>query len=303
MPDKISSENPRIKETSTNNMGDSRLHGTNLGDVWAALTGQNPASIMPQIVATVLQAGGTRPVWKWQKQEQEYILMAWPQESPIRAAVLMAGPDKGDLKPVSAVPLLEGTPNDLTVEEVVPRKEGLGADVGTQIDEGQNPLWFYDPLYSRDKDDLTCGVTHTFWLAGAAYGIRRALLDHVTIARGPQFEEFASKWLEQHPDKTRLDVPPFKIDIRGKRIVMPGKFYGEYEIRSVIEEIEEWQFDKMPIKVLHVSFPFDNRPALRLPIYVSQYVLKNYVPEKGQEIDAYIWLEGRIVDLPSDENM
>ena len=32
--------------------------------------------------------------------------------------------------------------------------------------EGKNPMWFYDPPYLRDKDDLTPGVTQTFLLSG-----------------------------------------------------------------------------------------------------------------------------------------
>ena len=37
-------------------------------------------------------------------------------------------------------------------------------------------MWFYDPLYLRDKDDLTPGITHTFSLAGLCFALRKALL-------------------------------------------------------------------------------------------------------------------------------
>ena len=296
MPEKKSAK--KKEHGKTVQPGANRVHNDGLGDVWAALTGKNPAEIMPQVVATVIEAGGTRAAWQWKSQGTEHILMAWPQESPIRAAVLMAGPEAGRLKPISAVPLLEGSLNDLTVEEVVPRAEGMGADVGCGVIDGKNPLWFYNPLYGRDKDDLTDGVTHTFWLAGAALGIRRALLDELTITQGPRYEEYAAAWLEENPDKTRLDVPPLKVDVRGKRIIMPGRFFGEYEVRTAIEEVEDAMFDKMPVKILYLSFPFEDRPPLQFPLYASEFILKGFKPEKGQEIDAYVWLEGRIVDLP-----
>lgn len=274
-----------------------RLRAEGLGEVWGALTGQNPAAIMPQIVATVLKAGGTRPAWQWQRQGREFVMMAWPEDQPIRASVLMCGNPQDKLKPVSAVPLLEGLPNDLIVEAVQPRKEGMGADIGVSMIDDKSPMWFYDPFYSRDEDDLTPGVMHTFLLSGAILACRRALLDCITITQGPKFEAHAQAWLQSNPDKSRLDVPPLKIEIKNRHIIMPGRHFCEYEIRGVIEKVEEWQFEKMPIKTLYFSFPFDNRPSMLLPLYVSDRVLGDYIPEKGQEIEAYIWLEGRVIDM------
>lgn len=274
-----------------------RIHNESLGNVWMALTGINPAQLIPQVVGTVLKEGGTRPPWKWERKGQEYIAIAWPAESPVRACVLMAGPVGENLKPVTALPLIEGFPNDLTVEEVHPRQEGFGADVAVGMIENKNPMWFFDPFYTRDKDDLTPGVTHTFWLAGVAFAIRKAMLDHVTLTSGPQYESYASQWLADNPDRESRDVPPLKIDVGGKHYIMPGRFFGEYQIRAVIEEVEDLQFEKMPVKALYLSFPFDNRPSMRIPLYASDFVLGDYKPEKGHDMEAHIWLQGRIIDL------
>lgn len=293
----------KSKVEGQKNLTQGRLHGEGSGDAWLVLTGQNPALIMPQIVGTVIAEGGTRPVWQWKHGSREYILLAWPQEQPVRAAVLMAGEEKEKLKPVSAFPLLEGLPNDLTVEEIHPRKEGEGADVAVEMLEGKNPMWFFDPLYQRDKEDLTPGVTHTFWLAGVALGIRKALLDHITITQGMQYEAYAEQWLAANPDKKSSDVPPMRVEIKDKHIIMPGRHFGEYQIRGVIERIEDWQFEKMPLKALYLSFPFDNRPPLRLVLYASKFSLGEYEPEAGHEIESYVWLEGRIIDLDTDSTV
>ncbi|MDE5878640.1 MAG: hypothetical protein K2G99_01200 [Desulfovibrio sp.] len=281
--------------------GADRVHGEGLGDAWVALTGQNPAAIMPQVVATVLKEGGTRPPWQWKSGGREHVLMAWPQDQPVRAAVLVAGEEGGKLSPVTAVPLLEGLPNDLEVEAVAPRAEGLGADVAVTMLEGENPMWFFDPLYGRDKDDLTPGITHTFWLAGLALGIRKALLDELTITQGPQYEAHAAAWLEEHPEASRLDVPPLKIPMTGKRCIMPGRRFGEYQVRTVVERVEDFRLEKMDVKALYLNFPFDDRPPLRLALYASKFVLGDYVPEVDDEIEAYVWLEGRIIDLEAPE--
>lgn len=274
-----------------------RAHSGALGQVWFALTGQNPKNILSQIAATVLEAGGTRPPWHWQAGETEYMAMAWPQDQPIRACVLLSGPAGKELKPISIFPLLEGLPNDLTVAEVYPLPEGGGANVAVSMEENRNPMWFFDPFYIRDKADLTPEVTHSFLLGAVALRINKALLDEITLTSGPVYELYAEQWLKEHKDSKSMDVPPLKIDISNKHLIMPGRFFGEYQIRAQVEELEEWHFDKMPVQVLYVAMPFDKRPALRLPIYLSSFAANGFKAEKGQFIDAYVWLQGRVIDM------
>lgn len=276
---------------------ENRIHAEGLAEVWFALTGQNPAAIMPQVVATVIKEGGTRAAWQWKSGGMERIFMAWPKDQPIRAGVLMSGQEGGDLRPVTAVPLVDGYPNDLEVADVHARAEGLGGDVAAAMLENRNPMWFFDPFFDRDREDLTPGVVHTFWLSAVAFNIRKALLDYVSIAQGPQFEEYAEQWLKDNPGKKSRDVPPLRISIKDKHFIMPGRYFGEYKLRAVITDIEDVMFDKMPVKVLHLIFPFENRDPMHLPLFVSQHILKDYKPEKDQEIEAYVWLQGRIIDL------
>lgn len=290
---KVAVQKEEHKPAST---GDNRIHNEGLAHIWYSLTGLPPQELIPQLVATVLHDGGTRPAWQWKRKGTEYILMAWPKDQPLRAAVLMSGPEGGKLKPVTAVPLLEGFPNDLTVEAIHPRETG-GGDVAVSMLEGKNPMWFFDPLFSRDYDDLTPGVTHTFWLGAVGLVVRKALLDEITVTQGSQYEAYANEWLSNNPEASRIDVPPLKINIAGKAFIMPGRFFGEYQLRATIEKIQDCQLEKMPIKALFLHFPFEDRPALHLPLYVSEKTLASLKPEKGQEIEAYAWFEGRIIDL------
>ena len=274
-----------------------RLRSEGLGEVWLTLTGIAPQVLIPQLVATVLHEGVTRPAWRWNRGGREHVFMVWPTDQPIRAGVLMAGEEGGKLKPASAVPILEGLPNALTVDEVHPRAEGLGADVGVAMQEQAAPMWFYDPLYGRDQDDLTPGVTHTFNLAAVALGLRKALLDDLTVTSGPHYEAWAMRWLEENPGKDSRDVPPLKVPAAGKRLIMPGRFYCQYQLRGIIDDTDEAMLEKMPVSILYLTFPFDERPDMRLPLYASRAVLGNYTPEKGEEIEALVWMQGRIIDL------
>jgi hypothetical protein len=285
------------EKTPARPTGENRVHFEGLGDAWGVLTGCNPAEVVPQIAGTVVHAGATRPVWQWRREGKEYVLLAWPQDQPARAAVLMSGNEGENLSPVSVVPLLDGLPNDLTVEETRPWQRGHLANVAAGVIEGENPLWFFNPLYNRDIEALTPGVTHTFLLAGLAYGLRKALLDEMTITRGPQYEAWAAAWLEENPGRGRLDVPPLKVNLTGKRIILPGRNFCEYELRGTVEEAADCQLEKMPVKILYLTFPFENREPLRLPVFASNLVLGDYVPQKGDEVDAYVHLQGRVIDF------
>ena len=245
----------------------------------------------------MLHDGGTRPAWQWKRGGKEYVLMAWPKDQPSRAAVLMQADEGEKFTPLSAVPFLEGLPNDLTVESIHPWSQGGGANVAVSMIEGKNPMWFYDPLYLRDKDDLTPGVTQTFLLSALAIALRKALLDDVNITQGPQYEAWAAQWLAGNPGKTRLDVPPLKISMTGRQLIMPGRRFAEYQVRTRVERVDDVKLEKMDIKVLYVRFPFDQRPDMVLPIYASKMVLRDYEPQEGDEVDAYVWLQGRVIDM------
>ena len=75
--------------------GTHRTHAEGLGDAWAVVLGRNPAALMPQVVGTVLHDGGTRPSWQWKRSGKEYVLMAWPKDQALRAAVLMRAEEEG----------------------------------------------------------------------------------------------------------------------------------------------------------------------------------------------------------------
>ncbi len=273
-----------------------QVHVEGLGDPWAALLG-NPAALMPQVIGTVLGAGGTRPSWQAKRGGREYVLMGWPEDNPVRAAVLMSGEEGGKLEPVTAVPLLEGAPNDLTIEDLYPWPNGAEAHVAACRNEGAQPLWFYTPFYFRDREALmTPGVRPTFMLAGLAYGVRKALLDDMTITSGSRFEAWAEHWLAENPDRTRLDVPPLKIALRGACILLPSPHYTVYQLRAPILAMEEFKLDNEVVYQLRLNFGLDTQEPLDLPLYAPARVCKNFTPKVGDEIDAIMWLQGRIMD-------
>jgi hypothetical protein len=271
-------------------------HSESLGDQWNCLL-DNPDQVIPGMALVLVDKGGTREVWKRLTASQETMLLAYPPDVPIRGALVLQGEPGGELKPKTVCPLLEGLPNDMTIDDIYPWQSGVEGAVAACRNEDGEPLWFYTPFLFRDRDELTPGVRQTILLAGLAYGVRRALVDELTIATGPDYEEYAAAWLAENPDKTRLDVPQLKVPLAGARILQPGNLACEYQLRAPITSVETVNFDKETVYILQLYFGLDTENPLLLAVYASARVCKNYVPQVDDEIDAYIWLQGRMLDI------
>lgn len=266
-----------------------------LGEKWYTLLA-DPQKEIPQLVPFVLDKGATREIWQRKNSKTETIAMVWPMESSVRAAVIVQGPVDGQLKPVTVCPLLEGLPNDMTVDEVAPWASKVEGNIAVRRNEDGTPLWMYTPFLFRDAEDLTPDVRHTFVVAGLALGVRKALLDEMTITEGAQYEAFAKEWLESNPTATRLDVPQLKLSLEGSRILMPTDVRGDYQARVPVDLVEETMFADEKIYVLHVQFGLNTENPLSLVVYASEKICKGYVPQAGDEIDTIFWLQGRVID-------
>ncbi len=268
-----------------------------LGQKWFALL-DNPEKDAMAFIPRIIEEGGTREAWCVNTPELETGLYAWPSDQPLRVSVTVRGKKEGRLIPVTVMPLLEGIPQDMTFEEVHPWSNGVTAFVGACRNEGATPLYFHEPFYFRDKEYFsTPGVRQTFLLAGMAYGVRRALLDELTITEGPEFERFAAKWLEEHPGSTRLDVPQLKVDLRGQSVLMPGDMPGDYQLRATIARVEECVLDERKIYMLYIApLGTDTPNPLHLVIYAPEKICKDGPFKEGDEIDALLWLQGRLLD-------
>ena len=104
-----------------------------------------------------------------------------------------------------------------------------------------------------------------------------------------------AEWLSRHPGSTRLDVPQLTVDLKGARILMPGEIASEYQIRVPVTSVEEMTFRDEKVYMLIVEFGLNTPNPLRFPLYAPERVCK-LVPQAGDEIDAIIWLQGRIID-------
>ena len=271
-------------------------HLQSMGDKWFAL-GVKPDDI-PGVIATTLEFGGTRPAWSVTDEEHERMLMAWPKDTLLRSSVIVAGKPEGQLAAVAVAPFMEGYANDLKVHEMYSWKDGHAGEIAAYPD-GFPPLWFYDPLYFRDAPELEEGKIATFYLSGLCFGIRRALLDELTITEGPRYEQHALQWMKENPSKTRLDVPPLKVSLKGKTIIDFFQHCCEYQCRAVIFDVDSFMFgpEQAQEKIYRFGIGFGNpeKPTYAI-MYASERVCGKYVPAENDEVDMVFWMQGRIAD-------
>lgn len=259
---------------------------------------------LPAVMTVIVKHGGTRPVWCTKGNKKETMLLAWPQSSFLRSSIIVTGKEEGKLDPVSVMPFMEGIANPLCVEKTYAWKNGIDGEVACAMGETGQLLWFYDPLFFRDvKTDLTEGVTQTFYVSGLCLGIRPALLDELTITQGPDYEQYLAAWLQENPDKKRIDAPPLKVPLKGQRILAPTEIASEYQARAIVSEVETINYgpEQAPTKVYRFGVTFGQEQFLHIMMYVSEKVcLKGYEPKAGDEVDMLFWLQGRIVDVDEE---
>jgi hypothetical protein len=276
-------------------------HIESMGDKWFTL-GVGPQDI-PGVVDVTRELGGTREVWSTKDENTESILMAWPQESLLRTSVVFAGKPEGQLDVVAVTPLMEGFANELKVAELYPWK---GSHAGEILARPHNfpALWFYDPLYFRDAQGIAKDDVCKFYLSGLCFGLRRALLDEITVTEGPAYEQHALEWMKANPSKSRLDVPALKIPLSGRTLIDITEHCSQYQSRASIFDVDSFMFGpenaQQKIYRFGVKFGDEKAPVYAL-IYAPERVCqRGYVPAEGDEVDMVFWMQGRIVD---DENI
>ncbi len=268
-------------------------------DKWIPLLSQADKEL-PSVVATVVKEGGTRPAWKHIEDNKETLLMAYPAESLLRASVTLQGEAEGKLQAISVVPLMEGYANKILVIDSHVWKNQTNADVLIYNPTIEKGFWVHNPLYFRDKKDLLPEQPQSMILSGLVLGARKALLDEMTFTKGEAYEKHALQYLAENPDKSRLDVPPLKIDLTGQQIMSLGEKACEYHARAVVSKLDSFDFGPegavKKIYTFTINLGTVEQP-MTVMLYASESILaKGTVLEEGMDIDLMFWMQGRVVD-------
>ena len=272
-------------------------HIESMGDKWFAL-GVDIKDING-VIGTTLELGGSRPSWSVKDDAMERMLMAWPSDSLLRTSVLLAGKPEDNLSVVAVAPFMEGFANTMTIQDTYPWKGGHAGEILAAAEDFP-PFWFYAPLFFRDAEGEAKGRTCRFLLSGLCFGIRRALLDELTVTEGPAYEKHALEWMKQNPDKTRLDVPALKVPLKGRTLIDITDHCCEYQCRANIFDVASFMFgpekSQMTIYRFGVGFGNPEKPVYAIIYAPERVCVKGYEPKEGDDVDMIFWLQGRVDD-------
>ncbi|AAS94983.1 hypothetical protein [Nitratidesulfovibrio vulgaris] len=270
-------------------------HFEGLGDKWRALV-ENPDETVKGLVQTIANEGGTREAWQSHTPDGHTVLMAWPATEPCRAGLIIRGDQNGEnYQPVSALPLLEGLENELEVTEVHPWGNDAEGEIAA-CRAGDDSIWFYDPLLYRDRWSCIVGQKQVFTLSALAYALRPATRDSIQVKGGPQFDSYAKAYVDKNPGVDPASIPPLTLPLKGARIMQQYVNASEYQIRVPVEEVATCQFNGEKVFMLTVSLAGKDDKALRAMLYVAERTLGGFEPKAGDDIEAIVWLQGRLVD-------
>lgn len=152
---------------------------------------------------------------------------------------------------------------------------------------------FYDSMFFMNMDIYMKDTYRIFRIAGLAYSLFKTK---------PEVKDLLNKKKETKSEfLTELFKLPNEIEV-DKRIAfynlislknLPYKYdYDDCFVQSFIEEVSEFNLEGQKIYQLKVAID-ENDKNKKIIIYAAEKIIEpNYIPKVGDNIYAYIWLQG-----------
>ncbi|AFZ37935.1 hypothetical protein Sta7437_4471 [Stanieria cyanosphaera PCC 7437] len=154
---------------------------------------------------------------------------------------------------------------------------------------------FFDPHYYKNKQKYQVGKHYNFSLAGLVYRLRKAEEKVIELDLNSELKKILDPNLSLEPG----DFTSMQISTRGSCFFYPHeKYFDDVSFRAPIEAIECFNFDGIKFYQLKVFLiKEDEEHTLPVYLYASEYVLKDYEPQVGDDIEGEIWLQGNLIDF------
>lgn len=268
-------------------------HDQTLGDKWTAIFGDTKKFM--DKVPTAIKKGNLFFNQTIDK-KITYTGLSYSNNSNISIlTVVKEEKGKKETSVATICPLMEGINNKIILKETFTweTSDAEGEFAGkTDLNKTIN---FYDPIYPVDMKNFKINKVQTVSLAGLAYELRELKEQEHTINKGGFYDFQLKEFLKKNPNKTKEDfeAPKIKVSVDSFRMFISFNFACEYQIVGQIEDIKYIDFLGTKMAVLKVNFEHkQDNEFLYCNIYVSEHVLKDYVPKIGDGIEAVIWLTG-----------
>lgn len=267
-------------------------HNECYGNKWAAIS-ENSEQFFTDIIGDCVQNGELLYVQEYDN--KKYAAIIYPETSPISMLSLIEITEEANVF-ASAYPVLQGLDNKIKLKDTYAWEiEAEGEMAGELETNDKLILNFHNPYFVKDIQDFKFNNIQNVAFAGLAYSIERLEEQEFVIKEGSTYEFFLKKFLEENPDKTEADFEPpvHRIDADYFRMFISKKYTSLYEAAGQIKDISHTNIFDKKITILKVNFGHDEENEEFLcNVYVSEHVLKDYVPKINDGIVCIMWLCG-----------
>ena len=191
----------------------------------------------------------------------------------------------------------EGKTNRLTIEEIRIDENGIEGWVEASTIDGRTVI-FFDPYLFLNKDRYRIKESHNIVLSGLAMQFRKAEVDSFTVDKGPMIEIERQRVLEKNPGADVSQIKTVEISLKGSTLYIPfPKEPGEGEFRATVLAVNFFICEGYEFCRVHMNLhPEDEGPAVTYEMYVSGHVLNGYRPSVGDDVEGFVWLQGRLAE-------
>ena len=272
------------------------------GNHWEAITGNAEESLERFVPATLANGalteetqfvltrddGGEQP---------ETVIGATYPETPLRCLALIStnSAEPGANRFLySAYPFCaEGLPNNIEIDSLeADNIEGIvhgSCESGAAID-------FFDPLFFLNRGKYEMGKTFEFSLAGLAYKLQKTTVDSIEVTEGPMIDMEKQRLLDENPNADVSNVTSVTVSLEGSCWLYPTKVPDDAEFRGVIEDVGYFELEDVGFYRAKITLVADDDHPLAILLYASELILNGYVPRKGDSVEGFVWLQGRLLE-------
>jgi hypothetical protein len=222
--------------------------------------------------------------------DKKIVPLIYPSLGDMQICALIEKSDK-ESQFISMYPLMEGIANELRIEDIYTWKNGIeGEVICTFADKIE--VSFFAPFYHKEFIDSNINKKEMIWLAGLASSVKNANGEKYEIDKGPFYEMQLAEFLKENPNKTPNDFPFVTVLTKGLAAMLPTSYFCEYEYRGTIENIRYLDFFGEQCAKIKICIVRPDDKQLKINLYISKFILKGYIPKKGDDIRGVMWLTG-----------
>jgi hypothetical protein len=236
-----------------------------------------------------LNDGSTRP-------EKVYAIIH--PDTPLRYLLLvMSDSSRGERKNevASGYPYMDGCVNRVRVDEIKTWANGIeGVVHGTA--RGGAAVSFFDTDFYKNCGIYQPGKAYDFSVAALAYKLVKAEKDSITVTEGPMIKIEQERVLAKNPNADISKITSVELSLAEMRCLLcTNRIPDDAEFRTVVDEVGYFEVDGVGYYRIRGILMWPDDQKFEGYIYAAEDILKGYRPQKGDSIEGYLWLQGRLV--------